>query len=112
MPVMTIKDIKKLSDNDLSLKVAELLGFERIPNTCSRTGPSWLRYENGVVVACNVSELSLHRYVKDLNECHEMEKMHPNLSEYIMFLESIGDGDGMCATARQRCEAFVMTFEM
>ena len=122
---MTLEQIKQLSDDEIRIKVAELLG--------------WLEIENDMVVL-NVYELrgltpdnthiaherwriSIPQYPKDLNACFEMEEILTDIQfcKYVQILcghTTIGvkiqwggpDAGRACrATARKRCEAFILT---
>lgn len=91
---MNITEIKAMTDEELRIKVAELLGV--MP-------PS---------VACyGMSEVP--NYPADLNACHEMEKalLGDNWHDYAALLKSTAQFRWH-ATARQRCEAFVATMEV
>lgn len=123
---MTLEEVKALSDEELRIKVAELCGWEISP------------FGSGII--CFNEELdkqrapeddgirfSLPDYPHDLNACHEMEKA-AEVDEYVPTLYEVITGyplkimqnQGQAidlmnwvynATARQRCEAFVLTME-
>ena len=116
---MTLEEVKALSDEELRIRVAELLG--------------WLEIENDMVVL-NVYELrgltpdnthisherwriSIPQYPKDLNACHEMEKTMTAeqcraydklLNMYQADAYIVADSWRWHASARQRCESFVL----
>lgn len=55
-------------------------------------------------------------YPNDLNACHEFELEHIRrnsalFGRYEDTLTELGDESGICATAEQRCKAFVLTME-
>lgn len=123
---MTLEEVKALSDDELRIRVAKLLGWEvhtwkGLPSLAEDpTEKQWIRRR----VLLRESELP--NYPRDLNACHEMEMTltKEQFQDYthrlfIRFhIEENGktadyppDRTVMCATARQRCEAFVLTME-
>lgn len=117
---MNIKEVQALSDEALRIKVAELCGFRDIhpidnalcddaqiwtlvglPHNDSPGGP-WVFGDNPVP-----------DYPNDLNAMHEAEDMlnAGQINHYESNLMRLGCARLLVATARQRCEAFVLTME-
>ena len=127
---MTLEEIKKISDEELRIKVAELCGWkpevDRRDLTCICT--IWTK--NGKVAS---SSGHLPDYPQDLNAMHEAEELlqlcndpeckHDECGKgtwgfYTRTLDEVVDdnfqkggswGVSYSATARQRAEAFVLT---
>ena len=105
---MNIYEVQALSDEQLRIKVATLLGTANWQYCEDLYGPD--------------PYLDAPNYPKDLNDCHKMEESltSEQLTEYANTLGSgfTGANRGQTdkaaathATARQRCEAFVLTME-
>ena len=110
---MNLHEISELSNHDLNLKVAKLLGWERFPDKDqSFCTEYWARFENGHFK----EDGYLPSYVTDLNACHKMVETLRSLDgpEWFDFSKNLREICGSIpncinATARQRCEALVMT---
>ena len=135
----TLEEIKALSDDELRIKVAELLGWKDVRNmeytcACAPAGVcehcqaklcGWDR-RGGLIdslrTGCYISG-HVPDYPRDLNACHEMESWFWHRyagsefkwGEYVRNLISVcghPSNQHHCrATARQRCEAYVLTME-
>ncbi len=116
---------KDMTDEQLRIKVAELLGWKEIGKWSSDTGRAKMWPGHGMLygdrpqaLCCNDRAI-IPFYEKDLNACHEIERAVLTdvtlQAEYIMALRGASwdrnytkaDGWACFATARQRCEAFV-----
>lgn len=104
--------IQELTDELIRLRVAELLGWRRCEN----------RKNQGTWYGQRPPEYNgwslLPDYPNDLNACHEMEEtLNESGQDRFTYLLSILVGEGNAgyrwrfarATARQRCEAFILT---
>lgn len=93
---MTHATVRAMTDEQLRIRVAELLEFDEV----------WEK--DGVIVDI----LDPPDYQHDLNACHEMEESlsQSKRGAYVRRLRASGISDfgTCCATARQRCEAFVI----
>lgn len=113
---MTLEQVRKLTDDGLRIRVAKLLGKKDI---------YWI---DGIApvygyVDSETYTGSVPDYPHDLNACHEMEltriycpggDREKRIIDYTGFLDVLTLEDvfpSQSATARQRCEAFVMTME-
>jgi len=126
---MKLEEVKALSDNELRIRVAELLGWSDVENdmivlyvhelrgmTPDQTHLSYERWR-----------IKVPNYPRDLNACHEMEETLPdrdsmlfrwqwNLKDVVLGPERLRsevwrNAQMFHATARQRCEAFVLAME-
>ena len=106
---MTLEQVKAMTDDEIRIKVSELLEWKNI-----RVDRAYFdHYDDTGLVATNEVgyTLPLPDYPQDLNACHDMEKtlMDYEADTYIEWLNKM-----WCdfrATARQRCEAFILTRE-
>ena len=112
---MCAEDIKALTDKELRIKVAELLGWKNI-----RVDWDYFDYQDdtGLVATNEIGyTLPLPDYPQDLNACADMEKSlihtpdESTWSEYREHLVGMLGKEWGFATARQRCEAFILTME-
>jgi hypothetical protein len=125
--------IKKLSDEQLRIKVAELCGFtdifcEDIPSECDSRYRSrrlvGLPRHDGPGGPYSLGWHPIPDYPNDLNAIHDAEMIltEEQFSDYVMALfkmfyitnpnkDFLPDRTVMCATARQRSEALVLTME-
>ena len=109
---MTLEQVKQLSDEQIRIKVAELLGWRPYSANKNKDPKElWLRdtYSN-----------VLPKYSTDLNACHEMEEtLNDSQKDNFEYVLGIVIGSGrerwrwhlLHATARQRCEAFIAAKE-
>ena len=100
---MTPEQITALTDDEIRLKVAELLGWADIDDfTETGMDPRSQRVWD------------IPDFPRDLNACHEMEKTL-SLGEkcyYVDLLQGkMGSLEWGFATARQRCESFIAVKE-
>jgi len=106
---MTHKEVAKLTDEAIVIAVLKAIGFERADEWKVMTNqfvdrPTW---DAGFLLTPN--------YPQDLNACHEFEVAMPDEQAFLYGhnLMAILTRDKsralISATARQRCEAFVMT---
>jgi len=126
---MTLEEVKELSYEEIRIKVAELLGWTRIHLDSDWQGVE--EYTRSTVVGIpkncvfigSASYDETPNYPEDLNACYEMEeRCYESPEEW----EAYGDHLMDCvvrdsgyqgadllihATARQRCEAFIMVME-
>jgi hypothetical protein len=112
---MTLEQVKALADEELRIKVAELLGWRNI-----RIDFSYFDYQDDTGLIANDKigyTLPLPDYPRDLNACHEMEnssldfKQSPKYNEWLFEIACREGWHPERATARQRCEAFVLTMD-
>ena len=123
-----IKQLKSMPSFDLNLKVAILFGWERFPEKDeSFQMEYWARFEdNHFKEDVTIYGGYLPNYVIDLNACHklieslsetEQRKFWENVGKIVLtgpvdrricqcYFEKIAG-----ATARQKCEAFILTME-
>lgn len=130
---MTHATVRTMTDEQLRVRVAELLGWRR--STWREQGYSrgadgevWLEKDSNICRPLHADDdpfkYPFPDYPHDLNACHEMEKAllrtddkgrvlgtkwytyAHTLSSLVPFGQPI-----ICATARQRCEAFVIAME-
>lgn len=99
---MNLQEVQALTDDELRVKVAVLCGREQRPD-------GYWYPENS-----RVGMQGIYDYPNDLNACHEMEKLllHRNdwsWCNYDQKLSKMTSSWKWNATARQRCEAFVLT---
>lgn len=112
---MKSNEVKNLSDNELRIKVAELIGYVDIVKSDTNCyGEAWDGYEG----ALHGLPRDIPDYCHDLNAMHEAERCLgvDNIGIYEMHLSNIaggGYGIAVCwgATARQRAEAFILTMD-
>jgi hypothetical protein len=117
---MTLEDVKKLTDDELRVKVAEFCGWENI--VVNEHGPY------GDNTTLRLLDRHIPDYCHDLNAMYEAEKLvsawddkgniigdekwmryYINLCQ-IVWRDSVSrTGSAVCATAAQRAEAFVLT---
>ena len=115
---MTLEQIKQLSDEEIRIKVAELLRWKNI-----RVDWDYFDYQDdtGLVATNEIGyTLPLPDYPRDLNACFEMEETlddsQKDSFEYVLGIV-IGPSRErwrwhlLHATARQRCEAFIAVKE-
>ena len=112
---MTREQVKQLSDEEVRIKVAELLGWtgcQTAQVTCDEPrgyNPKWVHRKSPW-------RSVIPNYPRDLNACHEMEKVFGcELGVYEYNLQQICGYGYMCgamASARERCEAFILTREV
>lgn len=129
---MTLKEIQALSDHALRIKVAELAGFTDvaeydpcewlIAHDCGCACPDMVGTRNGV------RKRDVPDYPCDLNAVRELElSLVGNQARQVRYLELLDDvvagkvGEKftmnlnfaeVAATARQRCEAYVLAMDM
>ena len=120
---MTLEQVKALTDDEIRIKVAELMGWERFPDKDMPFGHTyWARFEHGHFKKDTTEHGNkLPDWPRDLNACSEMEKTLWHTPEmwlnYVNLLQTRKDYDNgaacawVSATARQRCEAFILTRE-
>lgn len=128
---MTLEQVKVLTDEELRIKVAELLGWQCIVSEEISDGMDLVGFspDGTFDTAVNAGEYRgygslgyrfvLPNFTKDLNECHEMEKALWSAPDrwlkYVDLLQTRKDYENgaacawVSATARQRCEAFILT---
>lgn len=106
---MTLTELQAMSDEEMNAKIAELRGWKREIRRSYRETPGWF-HPNGVSLFD-----APPRYTEDLNACAEFERGLAD-EERWSYLEKLGTGPSQfftwncChATARHRCEAFLMT---
>ena len=122
---MTLEQVKAMTDEELRIRVAELLGWT---NICEESHYSYDDMEHCDVL-CGVSKTGckdeVPNYPRDLNACHKMEETLTDIQfcKYVQILcghTTTGikiqwggpDAGRACrATARQRCEAFIIAKE-
>ncbi|TXH19509.1 MAG: hypothetical protein E6R03_00410 [Hyphomicrobiaceae bacterium] len=107
---MTRSEVQKLSDELLLLKVAWLLGWKSIDKRYALFAHRGLsgRKPNDV----DGIEHPVPDYPHDLNACHEMEKTIIKKGLVQDYVDHMFEENGEWhATARQRCEAFVLTMQ-
>ena len=119
---MTLEQVKKLSDEELQIKVAELCGWTSIhPAHDSLFGTR--HWPDGQSAEGD----EVPNYPQDLNAMHEAEKTLPTdrIKKYVYQVSKVASNGNpnahlfhvqgavalTTATARQRAEAFVMTME-
>lgn len=123
---MTLEEINKLTEKELRIKVAKLLGW-----TLIHTDHEWQEFgeypydavvgmPKGGVFVGSASYDELPEYTSDLNACRKMEETL-DTRDQMMYVARISEilSPAVCpqsfrmlhATARQRCEAFVMTIK-
>lgn len=102
-------DLTKIVDEDIIIEVAFLCG------ECGKRVDG-LPFDLGLGPKTVLDTNKLPNYTQDLNACHEMEKCIPNdkVKTYQSYLwettDSIEGGWLMIhSTARERCEAFILT---
>jgi hypothetical protein len=115
------EEYDKISEEEVRIKIAELCGWKILTITAGpnagKPSPDFIKGPNGELALLKyldgngVNSASVPDYLHDLNACHEMEGCIPKhlMGEYGIWLERLGDNDGMTATAAQRCKAFVLT---
>ena len=123
---MTTEEVKKLTDDELRIRVAELRGYKRASMLQPGTGlPLW-EHPTEMVHATDGTPLFPHRviasnlpnYPQDLNAMHEVEDALTE-EQYNRFCDILwnmcggasGKFGAIHSTARQRAEAFVLTME-
>lgn len=111
---MTPEEVKKLTDEELRVRVAVLCGWKRCEDHSDPFCPCV--YFERTVVASSVGHLP--RYESDLNAMYEAEgvlvevqkrKFGNLLLSIVNPDEYYGEYDLVHASARQRAEAFVLT---
>mgnify|MGYP003627043662 CR=1 FL=1 len=113
---MNLKQIQALSDKELNIKVAELLGWKSAMLNvgvhhekvlCWRSPTSmWMTEGDG--------SYGMPNYCNDLNAMHDAEKAAfdwNTFGSYCGELDVVDENHGITATARQRAEAFVLTMK-
>ena len=104
---MTLEQVKQLSDDEIRIKVAELLWWY------IADAKNGLGVAHGQAIWPHTVK-PLPNYPQDLNACHEMEKTL-SLGEkcyYVDLLQGkMGSLEWGFATARQRCESFIAVKE-
>lgn len=115
---MTLEKIQAMSNEDLRIKVAELLGFIREFGWGLEDDPNFFVWFKNGEESCEPPD-----YPQDLNACHEMwlgtrlelQEVWMDMLYKVCEIEEdpdIQNPEALCwATARQRCEAFVLTME-
>ena len=89
-----------MTDEQINIAIAESLGWKLLANN------RWTR-------PCGFYA-DLPNYTADLNACHELEKTLEGMNQ-ISYLAKLHENNhycswgGTCATARQRCEAYLRT---
>jgi hypothetical protein len=93
-----------VSDEQINIAIAESLGWE----SCGMAS-------TGKLMGYKTEEWErLPDYIVDLNVCHEFEKTLDGMNQ-ISYLAKLHENNhycswgGTCATARQRCEAYLRT---
>jgi hypothetical protein len=116
---MTLEQVKALTDEELRIKVAELLGWVKVPHRSRPlTGKEFSIDSQGI--AWTSIDPEMLDYPKDLNACHEMEETLIDEQKRFLYevtLHSLNVShelgisvwETVHASARQRCEAFVLT---
>ena len=129
---MTLADVKKLSDEKLRLRVAELLGKQGLHGRAYGNPHFYRATERGCgmyeMLPSGVVQLVPH-YATDLNAMREAERTalpaDPNTPEWHAYMAWLCGDDtknifdqsvaewvmAVSATARQRAEALVLTLE-
>jgi len=132
---MKLEEVKALSDNELRIKVAELLGWSDVENDRIVLNVHELRgmAPDQTYLSYGRWRIKVPNYPRDLNACHKMEnsRIMNDTRRFVLYcanLTDIVDGQNpgklhthksamlyepppriLNATARQRCEAFVLT---
>ena len=116
---MTLEQIKAMTDDELRIKVAELMGWVSVPHrTRPLTGKEFSVDTQGT--AWTELPYEMPNWPGDLNACAEMEDtLDDSQKDSFEYLLGIVIGPGrerwrwhlLHATARQRCEAFIATKE-
>lgn len=107
---MTIKQVKKLEGEALSLQVAAIRGWTRYdPKKHMRCLSGWVDPDGKQGVG-----LRPPNYADDLNACAEFEEVITRLclwAEYAEWLSVVKEPERwrINATASQRCKAFILT---
>lgn len=128
MSILISMKPSEMTDEQLRIKVAELLGITDIhPLSRVEYWENWRKFEGWLNLPVGRSEsgelIKINDYPNDLNACHEMEKS----LDAVQRLQYVGllhygtpknnawdqeDAADVCmSTARQRCEAFVKVME-
>lgn len=111
---MKPEEIQKLSDDELSIKVAEFCGWWWLQD--AKGHKRWLHPEHkersdGILY--DEDGKPMPNYPQDLNAMHVAEKLiKPNdrtWAWYLHWLGIVADCGAVHATARQKAEAFVLT---
>jgi len=113
---MTEIEVKKLTDEELRIKVAELRGWKFYSSHSY-----WMEPGTGYQIARTVNELP--NYSQDLNAMHSaefflsdgqfavyMSILRGNADELKFMSQHVGQMRLTKATAREKAEAFVLTF--
>jgi len=121
---MTLKEVQKLSDEEIRIKVAELCGWHSVEIRPYVDTKNPLGVEKGQAIWPHTLK-RIPNYPQDLNAMHEAEKLLPEDMDtrclYADFLTFTTDGiwrdakrrfECATATARQRAEAFALTMEV
>tara|TARA_R110002126_G_scaffold107508_5_gene242965 strand:+ start:4962 stop:5324 length:363 start_codon:yes stop_codon:yes gene_type:complete len=117
---VNLKQIQALSDTELNIRIAELLGWERFPDKANRCGHEyWAQFKDGHFCTDTQERDELPNYCTDLNAMHEAENnlTGPQQGVFGDHLDWIAQKKGAPlrwmwnATARQRAEAFVLTMK-
>ena len=127
---MTLEQIKQLSDDEIRIKVAELLGWQCVTEEETSDGIDWAGFSPDGTLNSGVNageyrgygscgyRFVLPNYPHDLNACAAMEDtLDDSQKDSFEYLLGIVIGPGrerwrwhlLHATARQRCEAFIVT---
>ena len=115
---MTLESLKQLTDDEIRIKVAVLTGWKDLhwgnqthPNTMLYGWPPYYDY---------MTEFCVPNYPQNLDACYEMEstltkhqrdRFEYELGVIVGPLRSQWRWHLLHATARQRCEAFILTHE-
>ena len=123
---MTLEQVKQLSDNEIRIKVAELLGWADLVE--ARNSPDAEKFRLMLVGPFALTGTTpngtacwrVPNYPQDLNACAEMEEtLDDSQKDNFEYVLGIVIGPGrehwrwhlLHATARQRCEAFIAVKE-
>ena len=122
---MNLAPKRKLSNEELNIRVAELDNWERLPD---RDGwyshEYWAQFKDGHFCTDTQEQDGLPNYCKDLNAMHEAEvglsdEQHDNFAGHLLDIvspnmhwsDAFNTREFVSATARQRAEAFVLTMK-
>ena len=116
---MTLKDIRNISDTELRIKVAKLCGYHSFEGEKFLPSIEDEEPEYGLVCRDTMGYTVIAPdYPHDLNACHEFDKSLGNKEHHYEFwLKEATTFESPFnwmwnATARQKCEAFVMAMTM
>jgi len=110
---MKLEQVRALSDEELRTKAAELQGWQEISDDGSCGVPEGFATGFGGCRHCNGNIYDTPNWPADLNACAEMESILTGLqlAHYQDTLYRLCDEYDIAyfhATARQRCEAYVL----